>query len=181
MHWLFIACGAAFNITICNYCDCDCDCDCDVQHQKKYNWPVIVLKLGSCWKCLFHRDLQLKLTKLAKIRFHHRTILNGEIKRFSEHLEITIQFRKYQVLQNKILELMISHLRMIIWSEHNFFFIVGIICSEEDFHFDGNHNWSIWLATLIGGFAEFEWWILSSYWLRLNVITLIFRMIFLDW
>ena len=83
---------AAFNITICNHCDCDCDCDCDVQHQKKYNWPVIVLKLGSCWKCLFDRDLQLNLTKLAKIRFHHRTILNGEIKRFSEHLEITIQF-----------------------------------------------------------------------------------------
>ena len=175
MHWLFIACGAAFNITICNHSDCD------VEHQQKYNWPVIVLKLGSCWKCLFDRDLQLNLTKLAKIRFHHRTILNGEIKRFSEHLEITIQFRKYQVLQNKILELMISHLRMIIWSAHKFLFIVGIICSEEDFHFDRNHNWSIWLATLIGGFAEFEWWILSSYWLRLNVITLIFRMIFLDW
>ena len=86
MHWLFIACGTAFNITICNHCDCD------VEHQQKYHWPVIVLKLGSCWKCLFDRDLQLNLTKLAKIRFHHRTILNGEIKRFSEHLEITIQF-----------------------------------------------------------------------------------------
>ena len=69
-----------------------CDCDCDVQREQKYYWPVIVLKLGSCWKCLFDRDLQLNLTKLAKIRFHHRTILNGEIKRFSEHLEITIQF-----------------------------------------------------------------------------------------
>ena len=77
---------------------------------------------------------------------------------------------------------MISHLIMIIWSAHKFLFIVGIICSEEDFHFDGNHNWSIWLATLIEGFAEFEWWILSSYWLRLNVITLIFKLIFCwDW
>ena len=25
------------------------DCNCDVQREQKYYWPVIVLKLGSCW------------------------------------------------------------------------------------------------------------------------------------